>query len=163
VLALTILAWFSRFQLGGFLPGLYLRAKANLSASERLALFLLFLGYQLFIFNFFFDSSFLNEVFLLLFLLFKCFFSLFFLDLNLQFFSVSHFLRILLLSFLVAYLFVEIGDFGLLTRIRRSLLLLLLRLWWACSCSTFVLPLERLNLSLTLVHRGHFHLHSLFR
>jgi hypothetical protein len=60
VLALAVLAWFSRFQFSGFFPGLYLGTEANLSTSESVSLLLLLLSYQLFIFNFLPDSSLLN-------------------------------------------------------------------------------------------------------
>jgi len=161
-LALSVLAGLSRFQFSRCFPGLHLWAEADLSTSKSVSGFLLFLRYELFTFNFFFDSSFLDQVFLLLLLLCECFFSLFLLNLKLQLFSICHFLRILLLSFLIAYLLVEIRNFGFLSWVRRALLLLLLLLLWA---STLILisHLEFLDLSLALIHSWRFHLHTLFR
>lgn len=163
MLALPVLTWLSSFHFSRFLPGRHYRTEANLSTAKSVSLFLLFLSYQLFLFNFFFDSSFLHEVLLLVFLFFKCFFSLFLLNLQLQFFSIWHFLGILLLSFLIGNLLVEICNFGFLSWIWRSFLLFLLLLWWTSYHLIFISPLKFLNLSLALIHRRHFHLHTLFR
>lgn len=77
MLTLTVLAWLSGFHFGSLFSGFNLWAEADLATSKRFALFLLLLGYQLFIFYIFLDPLLMSDILLLLSLLFKRFLSLF--------------------------------------------------------------------------------------